>query len=372
MTAVLATPSSIATAEAAVAQWFGRGRAVLVGSGTAAITLLLEALGLPRGATVLYPDTICDTAVNAAICAGLEPEFADVDAATATLAADLPATVDRNRIAAAMPTHIFGHLSAIPDPVKRGLPANCIVIEDAAQGYGGTWQGAKVGALAPHSIVSFGRGKLLDLGGGGALLTDDGALARAAEKVRASWPGPQNSGTEREAFMEACFRARKQAPGGEAWVAERDRLMRRHRHGYVFQIGADQAARIGDAVGTIDRLAERRQRISAALQAVLLEAQARWPASVKAFVPPATAVLWRFTFLAEPPHRAPIVEALRRAGLTVSTLFQPMHRQYLQPDAAFPQACALAERLINIAFDGAEEINADRLLRDCLDEYFGN
>ena len=372
MTAVLTTSPSIAAAEAAVAQWFGRDRAVLVGSGTAAITLLLEASELPRGAKVLYPDTICDTAVNAAVCAGLEPEFADVDPATATLDADLPAAVDRSRIAAVMPTHIFGHLSAIPDPAEQGLSADCIVIEDAAQGYGGTWQGAKVGALAPHSIVSFGRGKLLDLGSGGALLTDDGTLGRAAEKVRASWPGPQNSSTERQAFMEACYRARKLGPAADAWVAERDELMRRHRHGYVFQVDAEQAARIGDAVETIDRLAERRRRLSAALQAVILVAQERWPLSVKAFAPPETAALWRFTFLAEPPHRKRIVESLRRAGLPVSTLFQPMHRQYLRPDAAFPQACALADRLINIAFDGAEEVNADRLLRDCLDECFGN
>lgn len=372
MTTTLANPRSIAAAESAVANWFGRERAVLVGSGTAAITLLLEALGLPSGAKVLYPDTICDTAVNAAVCAGLEPEFADVDPASATLSADLPAAVDLSRIAAVMPTHIFGHLCAIPSPGKRGLPPDCTVIEDAAQGYGGTWRGAKVGALAPHGIVSFGRGKLLDLGSGGALLTDDGALARAAEQVRASWPGPQNSESERQAFMQACFRARKQAPDGEAWVAERDRLMRRHRHAYVFQIATDQAARIGTAVATIDRLAERRRRSSAALQAVLLKAQERWPAEVKAFATPETAALWRFTFLAEPSHRAPIVESLRRAGLTVSTLFQPMHRQYLQPDAAFPQACALAERFINVAFADAEDVHADRLLRDCLNEHFGN
>ena len=79
MGAVLATARPIAAAEDAVARWFGRERALLVGSGTAAITLLLEALGLPRNSKVLYPDTICDTAVNAAVCAGLEPAFADVE-----------------------------------------------------------------------------------------------------------------------------------------------------------------------------------------------------------------------------------------------------------------------------------------------------
>lgn len=369
--AVLATARPLAAAEDAVAGWFGRERAVLVGSGTAAITLLLEALALPREAKVLYPDTICDTAVNAAVCAGLEPAFADVEATTATLDAG-SITVGADRIGAVMPTHLFGHLAAIPRPGKHGLPSDCAVIEDAAQGYGGTAGGRKVGALAPFAIVSFGKGKLLDLGSGGALLTDDPALARAAEQVRARWPGPQNSEVERKAFMEACYRERKQAPSPAEWVRRRDALMRRHLHAYVFQIGEDQAARIGAAVGTIDGLAERRQQAAAAFQAVLLEAQARWPTELTAFTTPDTAVLWRFTFQVAPPHRQPIVEALRRAGLQASTLFQPMHRHYLQPDEPFPNACALADRLINIAFDGGAAMNAAGSLRECLDGYFRN
>jgi len=371
MKAAVATARPIAVAEDAVARWFGRERAVLAGSGTAAITLLLEALNLPGDAKVLYPDTICDTAVNAAVCAGLAPAFADVDPATATLD-PAPTAAGQGRIGAVMPTHIFGHPAAIPRCGEQGLPADCAVIEDAAQGYGGTWQGRKIGALAPFSIVSFGRGKLLDLGSGGALLTDDPALARAAERVRASWPGPRNSEAERKAFMEACFLGRKQAPSAESWVAQRDKLMRRHRHAYVFQIEEDQAERIGAAVATIDGLAAQRQHATAALQGVLREAQARWPSHLQAFATPQTAALWRFSFLAAAPHRQSLVEALRRAGLQVSTLFQPMHRQYLQPDDAFPQACALADRLINIAFDGKDAKNAAQSLRDCLDGYFGN
>lgn len=371
MGAVLATARPIAAAEDAVARWFGRERALLVGSGTAAITLLLEALGLPRDSKVLYPDTICDTAVNAAVCAGLESAFADVESATATLDAG-SAVAGTGRIGAVMPTHIFGHLADIPRPGGQGLPPDCAVIEDAAQGYGGTTEGRKVGALAPFAIVSFGKGKLLDLGSGGALLTDDPALARAAEQVRARWPGPQNSEAERKAFMEACFRGRKQAPSPAEWVRQRDDLMRRHRHAYVFQIDEDQAARIGAAVATIDGLAEQRRQAAAAFQGVLLDAQARWPSQVTAFATPGTVVLWRFTFQITPPHRQPVVEALRRAGLQVSTLFQPMHRHYLQPDEPFPNACALADRLINIAFDGGDAMNAAGSLRDCLDGYFRN
>jgi dTDP-4-amino-4,6-dideoxygalactose transaminase len=371
MTAVLATSPSIAAAEKAVAQWFGRECAVLVGSGTAAITLLLEALAPPRGSRVLYPDTICDTAVNGAVCAGLEPQFADVDRATATLAAGLPAAVDRARVAAVMPTHIFGHLADIRKPVEQGLSADCAVIEDAAQGYGAVLRGDKVGALAPYSIISFGRGKLLDLGSGGALLTDDPVLAREAERVRTSWPGSQNSASERQAFMEACFRARKTAADG-TWPAERDRLMRRHRHAYVFQIESHQAERIGAAVGDIGRLADQRRHAAASLQSAMLEGEQRWPDKVKTFAVADGAVLWRFTFLVEPPHRKSIVDALRRAGLQVSTLFQPMHRQYEWPDDEFPEACALADRLINIVFEGAAETGAGDVLRNCLNECFGN
>ena len=74
-------------AEQALAAHAHRRHAVLTGNGTTALWAVLSALELPQGAAVLYPDLTCETAVNAAILAGLRPVFADVQSATAHPAA---------------------------------------------------------------------------------------------------------------------------------------------------------------------------------------------------------------------------------------------------------------------------------------------
>ena len=369
MTTIIA--ESVSSAEAAVAGYFGRRHAVLVGSGTAALSLLYEALGLPEASRVVYPDVTCETAVNAAIYCGLEPVFVDVEAATATFDLRIASKVAVAEGArAVVPTHIFGHICDVPTNLGSGDAGAPVIVEDAAQGYGGTWRGRKIGALALHAIVSFGPGKFLDLGGGGALVTDDPEIARRAYRIRSTWPDPEASGRERKAFMRAYFEARKLARNPAAALAARNALMRKHRHGYIARLDETLARRLVESVAEIDTLAEARRKTTAALDKVINRAQSRWPELIRRFAVPETTTLWRFTFQVAPARRKTLVQTLRRRGLQVSQLFAPMHRQYLLPDGGFPVAVALSEGLVNICFDEAGGGDLDQMLADGLDECF--
>jgi dTDP-4-amino-4,6-dideoxygalactose transaminase len=73
--------------------------------------------------------------------------------------------------------HLFGWLVDVPAIVALAAPFGARVIEDAAQHAGATWGGVRGGALADWSVLSFGRGKGINAGGGGALLAPLGAAA---------------------------------------------------------------------------------------------------------------------------------------------------------------------------------------------------
>jgi dTDP-4-amino-4,6-dideoxygalactose transaminase len=165
----------LAAFERELAAYTGRAHAVGVSSGTDALRLSLVALGIGPGDEVLVPAfTAVPTA--AAVCAtGAVPVFVDVEPDTATLdmVSARAALTDRTR--AAIPVHLYGRLSVLPD---LGVP----VVEDAAQAFG---------ALDPargSSAVAYSFYPTKNLGGitdGGAVVTDDDDLAATLRLLRA-------------------------------------------------------------------------------------------------------------------------------------------------------------------------------------------
>jgi dTDP-4-amino-4,6-dideoxygalactose transaminase len=76
--------------------------------------------------------------------------------------------------------HLFGRLVDVAEVQRVAAPYGAVVIEDAAQHAGGSLRGVRGGALADWSVLSFGRGKGINAGGGGALLRGaDGCAAGA-------------------------------------------------------------------------------------------------------------------------------------------------------------------------------------------------
>ncbi|MFL5630430.1 MAG: DegT/DnrJ/EryC1/StrS family aminotransferase [Gemmatimonadaceae bacterium] len=161
--------------------------ALLTDSGTSALVIAIQMV-LPRGGTIAYPAYACPDLVAAALRAGVKVRLYDLD--PMTMGPDLSSL--RETIARGVDAILVAHLYGYPADVgavnevaaERDIP----VIEDAAQGAGGDLRGARLGALADLSILSFGRGKGMTAGSGGALLarTPDNAasMRRAASRLR--------------------------------------------------------------------------------------------------------------------------------------------------------------------------------------------
>lgn len=143
---------------------------VLTNSGTSALRLALEALHRAGRGPVAMPAYACFDIATAAVGAGIGVRLYDVD--PETLGPD-PHSL-RAALAQGARSIVVAYLYGYPVDLNavNSLAAEygALMIEDAAQGAGGTWQGVPLGSFGAASILSFGRGKGTTGGGGGALL----------------------------------------------------------------------------------------------------------------------------------------------------------------------------------------------------------
>jgi hypothetical protein len=190
----LGSPDSIhRRARELVMREFGSGAALLTDSGTSALVLALR-LAMPKGGVVAYPGYACVDLAAAARFAGVRVRVYDLD--PATLSPDLDSvrrTLDRG-VDAIVVAHLFGYAADVPAVRELAAARGITTIEDAAQAAGGTLHGRRLGSFGDLSVASFGRGKGLCAGGGGAVLSSSDRYARTLGAMelagsRRGWSG---------------------------------------------------------------------------------------------------------------------------------------------------------------------------------------
>jgi len=183
--------------EAELAAFCGARHAIGCSSGTDALRLVLMAWGVGPGDAVICPVfTFCATAEVIALC-GATPVMADVSAETFNLdPASCERAIDTARKRglkprAVIPVDLFG-LPADHDSIAAIAAAHrLLVLDDAAQSFGATYRGRKLGALAAATATSFFPAKPLGCyGDGGAIFTDDDALDAVLRSLRVHGEGP--------------------------------------------------------------------------------------------------------------------------------------------------------------------------------------
>lgn len=174
--------SAVDAFEAEWASACGTRHCVGVSNGTAAIELVLTALGIGAGDEVILPANTFIATASAVASAGATPVFADVDPATLLLTPRTIAPHLTPRTAAILVVHLYGQPADMDGINALAARAGVCVIEDAAQAHGARWRGRPAGSLSRAGCFSFYPGKNLGaFGDGGAVVTDDTALA---ERIR--------------------------------------------------------------------------------------------------------------------------------------------------------------------------------------------
>jgi aminotransferase in exopolysaccharide biosynthesis len=177
--------------EADVARLTGAKHAVACVNGTAALHIALQLAGVQPGDEVIVPTVTFIATVNAVRYAQATPVFMDCDDfynldAEKTCEFIRQETAKGRRIAALMPVHVFGNAAWLEELLPLCRERNIKVIEDAAESIGtvytaGVMKGRHTGTVAELGCLSFNGNKIITTGGGGMILTDDGALAERAK-----------------------------------------------------------------------------------------------------------------------------------------------------------------------------------------------
>jgi dTDP-4-amino-4,6-dideoxygalactose transaminase len=182
--------------ESELAAFSGAKHVVTCASGTDALLMVLMAKGVGRGDAVLCPSfTFCATGEAVALT-GATPVFVDVDEATFNIDANSLkrgiATAKKLGLKprAVIPVDLFGQ-SADHDAIGAVADAEGIfVLDDAAQAFGASYKGRRLGTFGLVTATSFFPAKPLGcFGDGGAIFTDDAELAADLRSVRVHGQG---------------------------------------------------------------------------------------------------------------------------------------------------------------------------------------
>ena len=173
----------VAEFEARFAELCGVKHAVAVASGTAALWLALLAHDIGPGDEVITTPFSFISSSNCALFVGARPVFVDVEPDTCLIDADAIEDRITERTRAILPVHLYGQpcdMNAIMEIAGRH---NLIVIEDACQAHGATFEGQPVGSFGIGCFSLYAT-KNMTTGEGGVITTNDDALAERLRLLR--------------------------------------------------------------------------------------------------------------------------------------------------------------------------------------------
>ncbi len=181
----------IAELEKRLAQFVGRKYCLACGSGTEALQIPLMAYGLQKTDAVFVPSFTFFASAESVNLIGATPVFVDIDSTfnmdINSLETEIKRTLNEGKLTpkGIIPVDLFGRSAnydkILPVAEKYGL----FVLEDSAQGFGGSLHGKRNGSFGDVSATSFFPAKPLGCyGDGGAIFTDDEDLYNTMKSIR--------------------------------------------------------------------------------------------------------------------------------------------------------------------------------------------
>ena len=323
--------------EQALAQTCGVAHAIAVSSGTVALQVALHVGGVEPGAEVIVPALTFVASANAIVHAGAVPHFVDVDETTLGISpprlAEHLAQVGEmrggklynkqtgRRIAAILPVHVFGHPVDMDALTAVAEKNQLLAIEDATEALGSFYKGRPCGSLAPLSTLSFNGNKVVTTGGGGAVLTNDAALAQRIRHLTTTAKLPH-----RWAFLHDEVGWNFRMPNLNA------------------ALGLAQLEQLAQMVQAKRRLQRRYAEQFADFERLHVFADASF----------ARSNYWLVTLILDEDNESllnAILAATNEAGLMTRPIWTPMHRLPMyadHPRAPLPVTESLAARIINV------------------------
>lgn len=330
--------------ELALCRLHQRNHCVLVSSATVGMTLTLEALNL-SGRGVAIPSSVCLNVPLAIKYAGAKPVYCDIEPDTLGLSVET-LTASGQQFSAVVAVHAYGNVCDIDALADYCRSAAIPLIEDVAVAQGATVNGRPAGSFGVASILSFGRGKTIDVGGGGAVLTDDAGLAKYVHEQYRKLPVRSDADEHRlDEFSTRHTRLYNEHYG--AGLREHIPLFidtaLSLRGPTLTQSEWNQEALLG-GLGSLPANMSRRHALT---EAFFTQVE-RLPAAILCHRPAQESIPWR-ACISIPAYRDQLLRALLSDRIKVSSWYPPAQEFLeLSSSSETPVAKRLGDEILNV------------------------
>lgn len=310
--------------ERLVAEYVGVEHAIAVSSGTAALHLIVRALGIGPGDEVLVPSFTFVASANVILYEGATPVFVDIEPDTYNLDPDDLKKKITPRTKAIMVVDVFGHPVEWDEILRIAEKHRLKVIDDSCEAIGAEYKGRKLGQFGDTAAFAFYPNKQMTTGEGGIIVTSRDEIARVCRSLRNQGRGEMGSWLEHE------------------------------RLGYNYRMTEMSAALGVSQLKRIETLLAKRERVARAYTERIAGLDWVRPPVVRPYV----RMSW-FVYvvtLVEGFHRDPVMAAMAREGIPTRGYFSPVHLQpYVRErlgtkEGMLPVTESVAKRTIALPF----------------------
>ena len=170
--------------EDAMAKYIDTSHAIAVSSGTAGLHLCIKALGIGEGDEVIVPSFTFIAAANAIRYERAHPVFVDIDAESLNMSPSAIEQAITPKTRAILVVHTFGRPAEMSAIMDIACCHHLLVIEDACEAIGATYQGRMAGSFGAAAVFAFYPNKQITTGEGGMVVTRRPELAAHIRALR--------------------------------------------------------------------------------------------------------------------------------------------------------------------------------------------
>lgn len=165
------------------AEYIGVKHALTTSSCTGAMHLGLKSMGIGVDDEVILPEITWVATASVVTYVNANPIFVDIDPETWCIDTKSIQNAITPKTKAIMPVHLYGHPADMGEIQEIAEKNNLVILEDAAQSIGTTFNNKKTGSFGNASAFSFQGAKILSTGEGGMFLTNDTELFEKVSKL---------------------------------------------------------------------------------------------------------------------------------------------------------------------------------------------
>jgi dTDP-4-amino-4,6-dideoxygalactose transaminase len=320
--------------EQELASKFNKAYCCLTGSGTTAIYLILKSLNL-QNKKILYPAITCMAPVNAALYAGYEPVFCDVNLQNYTMDINsLEQMIETYDVGIIVPTHIYGHHCDMNSICNIAKKRDIFVLEDAAQ--------TTSLMNADVSIMSFGHTKILECKtGGGALFTDNQLLYEKVLEIKETIPSkPKYLDQMLDEYRAVYYSIMECIKRDKRFWSLMLQLQQLSKDTFIYN--EDNNVDLLDSVNNMDVIANKRMERTKLYDKYLNKDLIDLP---KIDV---NCVRWRYSFLFT-GNQKELLHKVREKNVDISNWYPSLHKVYSHQDGKyFKNADYIENHIVNL------------------------